>query len=309
MALVLLTNFAQVWHVMVLAAATGCTWAFTLTVKQAYTYDIVGPANALNGLSLAAVGQRVGGVVGAFAGGAIIATVGVGGLYVAVAASYIASVAVLMATRDVGQAASMQREPVLQNLLGYVQLVRQNRTLMILMVLAGTTELFGFTHQTLLPVFAKDVLGVGAMGLGVMAGIRQIGGVVGLLALASLGDFRRKGLLMFLIAIAFGLGQMALSLGGNLLLFLLVLSFVNACASAVDTLYQTLMQSNVRNEERGRATGSWVLSIGVAPAGHVGIGWIAGVLGAPGAILINGSVLTFVGLVSALGLPRVRRLP
>ena len=309
MALVLLTNSAQVWHIMVLAAATGCTWAFTLTVKQAYTYDIVGPANALNGLSLAAVGQRVGGVAGALVGGAILATVSAGGVYIAVAASQLAAVAILMATRDVGQAASTQREPVLQNLIGYFQLIRQNRTLMVLMVLAGMTELFGFTHQTLLPVFAKDVLGVGAMGLGVMTAIRQVGGIVGLLALASLGDFRRKGLLMFIVAAAFGLGQMALSLSDNLLLFLLVLSFISACASAVDTLYQTLMQSNVRNEERGRATGSWVLSIGVAPAGHVSIGWIAGVLGAPGAILINGSVLTFVGLASALGLPRVRRLP
>jgi hypothetical protein len=48
-----------------LAAATGSVWAFTMTVRQAYTYDIVGPDHALNGMSLMALSQRVGGVVGA----------------------------------------------------------------------------------------------------------------------------------------------------------------------------------------------------------------------------------------------------
>ena len=54
--------------------------------------------------------------------------------------------------------------------------------------------------------------------------------------------------------------------------------------------------------------GSWVLSIGVAPVGHVGIGAVAGALGAPGAILVNGSILAFIGISTAIGLPRIRRL-
>jgi hypothetical protein len=101
---------------------------------------------------------------------------------------------------------------------------------------------------------------------------------------------------------------MAFSLAGGIVLFVLVLAFVNASASTVDTLHKTLMQANVPNEQRGRAMGSWVLSIGLAPIGHMGVGAMAGALGAPGALLINGSVLTFVGVAAAIGLPRMRRL-
>ena len=90
--------------------------------------------------------------------------------------------------------------------------------------------------------------------------------------------------------------------------FVLALLFINACASGVDTLYKTLMQSNVPNEQRGRAMGSWVVSIGVAPVGHLSLGAIAGVLGAPGALLINGSLLLGVSIATALGLPNIRRL-
>ena len=78
---------------------------------------------------------------------------------------------------------------------------------------------------------------------------------------------------------------------------------------AVDTVYKALMQENVAEEERGRAMGSWVLSIGTAPVGHLGVGGLAGLLGAPGALLLNGGVLAFVSLGAAIGLPRLRRMP
>ena len=68
------------------------------------------------------------------------------------------------------------------------------------------------------------------------------------------------------------------------------------------------MQSNVPDEQRGLAMGSWVLSIGVAPVGHVGIGALASVLGAPGALLLNGSVLVAVSLAASIKLPNVRNL-
>ena len=308
MAALLVTDVARVWHVIALAVAMGCIWAFTMTLRQAYTYDVVGAEYALNGLALNSLSQRVGGVAGALLAGAIIATLGVGAQYLAVSASYLAGGLVLLAVRGVGRGAATEHEPVLRSLAGYVQLIRGNPTLMMLMLLAAATEVFGFTHQSLLPVFARDELQVGAVGLGIMSAVRQGGGILGLLLLASLGDFRRKGLLMFAAAVGFGLGLMAFSVATNIFVFVLVLAIVNASASVADTLYKTLMQRNVPNEQRGRAMGSWVLSIGTAPAGHIGIGAVAGALGAPAALLINGGILTFIGVTTALGLPRIRRL-
>ena len=77
----------------------------------------------------------------------------------------------------------------------------------------------------------------------------------------------------------------------------------------VDTLYKALMQENVGEEKWGQAMGSCVLSIGIAPVGHLGVGGLAGLLGAPGALLVNGGVLAFVSLGAAIRMPRLRRLP
>ena len=219
---------------------------------------MVGPEHALNGLALSAMSKRIGGIVGAIIAGIIISTVSIGGQYLAISASYLAAVVVMLALRDIGQAAPTQRGSVLDNLVGYIQVLRENRTLRTLMFLTAMTEVFGFTHQSLLPVFARDVLQVGAMGLGFMWAVRQAGGMIALLLLANFGNVNRKGLIMFAAALGFGLGQMAFSLTTNIVVFLVTLAFINACASTADTLYKMLMQSNVSNEERGRAMCTWV---------------------------------------------------
>ena len=308
MAVVLLTGEPPIWAVVVLVAAGGCMLAFTLTTRNAYTYDIVGPEHALNGLSLNQMAMQAGGIGGAIISGALIELVGPGWQYLAVGASYLGSALVLMVIGRSTRTAQPLREPVLQNLVGYLRFLRENRLIFILMCLTSITEVLGFTHMTLLPVFAKEVLHVGPAGLGYLTAVRQAGGLLGLALLANLRDYRRKGLLMFIIATGFGVGLMAFSVSAALVYFIIVLAAVNACAMAVDTLYKTLMQSNVPDEQRGRAMGSWVLSIGVAPVGHLGVGGLATALGAQGALLVNGAVLAGISLVAAIGLPKIRRL-
>ena len=308
MAILLLGGLGNAWLVIALVLALGSTFAFVLTIRQTYTYDIVGPEYALNGLALGAMAMQGGGIAGSLVSGAVIEVAGPGWQFGAAALCYLASAAATLAIGNPGVSARPSAESVLQNLTGYIRLLRNYRLLLVLMVLTAATEILGFTHITLLPVFAKGVLSVGPTGLGIMTAGRQAGGLIGLWLLAGLGNLRKKGLLMFATALGFGLGLMAFSLSGNIYSFLAVLLFVNACAMAVDTLYKTLMQEIVSDEERGRAMGSWVLSIGFAPVGHVGVGALAGAVGAPRALLINGAALAAMSVVSALALPRIRRL-
>ena len=308
MAVLILADSANVWAVMALVAAHGSAFAFALTIRQAYTVDIVGPRQALNGLALSSIAMLAGGVAGSAVSGVLIEGWGAGWQYVVVTACYVAAGVTLFAVRTSQPAVQAMRQSVFRGLVGSIRLLRQNRSLLILMGLASITEVFGFTHMTLLPILAKDVLGVGPAGLGVMTAVRQGGGLAGLVILASLADYRRKGLLMFVTAGLFGLALVALSQSVNLYVFLAALVVVNACAHAVDTLYKTLMQSVVGEEQRGRAMGAWVLSIGTAPPGHLGLGGLAAALGAQGALLVNGAVLAIFSLLAAAGLKDTRRL-
>ena len=308
MALLLLGGLTNVWVVIALVSALGSMLAFTITVRQTYTFDIVGSGLSLNGLALGAMAMQGGGIVGSLASGALIEVAGTGWQFVAAGVCYLCAAVPTLALSSPGRSARLPATSVLRNLTGYVSLVRSRRFLLALMFLTAATEVLGFTHMTLLPVFAREVVHVGPTGLGIMTAVRQTGGLLGLWLLAGLGTSRKKGLMMFATAMGFGGGLMAFSLSGNIYSFLGVLLFVNACAMAVDTLYKTLMQELVSDEERGRAMGSWVLSIGFAPVGHVGVGALAGVVGAPRALLINGAILSAVSFIAALGMPNIRRL-
>ena len=305
---VLIADAAQLWHILVLITIGGCVTAFQMTTRQSLTYDIVGPRLALNGLALNSVSMQAGTVVGSLLSGVIISEYGAGGQFVVIGAMYFASVVFLLPVRTRREAPVGQRASVTRNLADYAGIMRTNRILVTLMGLAALTEIFGFTHMSLLPVIAKDVLGLGPVGLGVMTAARQIGGIAGLLALSSMGGYRRKGLLMFGIMVVFGVSLMALLISTNLVHYVAMLTLATGCAMAVDTLYMTLMQENVPDEQRGRAMGAWTLSIGVAPVGHLGLGGLAGAVGAPLALFASGSVLAVTSLVSAVALPRIRRL-
>ena len=305
----LIIGYDQIWIIIAIATITGATFAFVLTLRQAYTFDIVGASLSLNGLSMLQIASQTGGVFGALISGILISKLGAGPQFVVIGLTYLISFLVLFGASESGQAASRRRESLNSNFKGYIDLIKEYPVLLILMCLASITEIFGFTHMSLIPVFAKEVLSVGPIGLGILTAIRLVGGFLGLFALALLGDYNKKGQLMFYIVVFFGVGQIFLSFSDNLYLFAIFLLFVNACAMSVDTLYKTLMQQNVPNEQRGRAMGSWVLSIGTAPIGHLGIGGIATAFGAPMAVLFNGVMLTAAGISTFICLPKIRKLP
>jgi len=305
----LILGFENVWLVVILATVAGAAQAFMLTLRQSYTYDIVGHQNALSGLSMLQIAQTTGALIGSLLAGLLIELIGAGWQFVAMAGTYFGSVVVLFGAQSSGQLFVERTAPAGFNIADYFKLLRDYPTLTILMFLASITEIFGFSHMTLIPVFAKDVLDLGSVGLGVLTSIRQFGGFLGLFALTILGDFRKKGLLMFIIVISFGLCQMTVFTSNGAIMFAVTLMILNGCAMAVDTLYKTLMQQNVPNEHRGKAMGTWVLSIGTGPLGHLGVGALAGSYGAPVAILFNGVVLSSAGIISALALPKIRKLP
>ena len=309
MAAALLADLARLWQILALTALNGCATALLMTTRQSLTYDIVGAKLALNGMSLNSVSMQVGLVCGSLLSGIIISAIGAGGQFLVIGLVYLASGVFALFIRPAAGAREHPPQSVVRVLAEYVGIMRRNPTLVTLMLLTGINELFGFTHMSLLPVIAKEVLGLGAVGLGVLTGVRQVGGIAGQIGLAALGNFRRKGMLMFAVMAAFGVCLMALVMVTDVVYYVAVLSLATACAMCVDTLHMTLMQENVAEHERGRAMGAWTLSIGVAPVGHLGLGALAGAIGAPWALFVSGTVLLGASAATAAGLPRIRRLP
>jgi hypothetical protein len=160
----------------------------------------------------------------------------------------------------------------------------------------------------MLPILAKEVLQVGAGGLGVLTAFRFLGGVLGVSGLTALGARQRSGRTLLVALTLFGAGQVLLAYAPTFWFAVGCVVFINVMATATDVLHQTLLQFSVTNEQRGRAMGSWIIGTGVAPIGHLEVGTLASFTSAHVALLTNGLALMLLTLGMAVSIPRLWRL-
>ena len=303
-----LFDLLGLWQLLVLTFAVGSFRAVHITTRQSFTVDIVGQENALNGLSFMSMSMRAGSIVGALSAGFATAHWGAGYGYILLGGFYLLSTIALLPLRSSGQAAPKERVPILENIREFIVEIRHNRILLVLVVITAAVEVLGFSHQVVLPTMAKEVFGVGAAGLGVLTAFRGVGGVLGLILLAALGEVRRKGLLFLVVLHVFGGAMVFLGFAPTFAIAILAVTLVNAMTAMSDVLSQILVQLNVRNEMRGRAMGSWLVAVGTGPLGHMQLGGLVAIFSVGVALSTNGIGLFVLAVGVTLLSPRFRRL-
>ncbi len=303
-ALMVLAGALAVPAILVLSFVFGTIDSARIVATQAYAYDLVGPENATGGLALSNLGSALFGSVGALLGGLLIGWGGLGSGF------GVAAVAWLVGALLLGRRTAPARPTVLPD--GPVDppvdrpepsprraltLLGRNRDLRWILALVVVVEVFGFSSLALTPTFARDVLQVGAVGLGVLVAGRSLGAVVGLLGLVRIGAMTRTGAAMLVGSVAFGTALVVFGLSALPPLSLVVIFVVGAAAAGVDTFAQTLLQHATEDAERGAAMGVWLFGVGLGPIGVIGLGAAATVFGAPAAQVAFGLVLIALSVV------------
>ena len=304
-ALLVASGIINVPLTIALGMSFGIAQAFLFTVRHPYIYDIVGPTRAMNGIALNNLAFWGMGIPGSVFGGGLIAWLGADGAFYAMGAGYFLALVLFLWLRT---GSTYAIGGMLTNFFGGFRLIKQNRTVAMLFGLVFITEILAFSHFAVLPVFAVDVFGVGARGLGLMMGLQSLGSLVGLLGLVALGNISYKGKLLLTASAVFGIGLVGFAISPSFLLGLAAITLTGIVMGAFDTLQQTTLQLNVSEEERGRAVGIWVLGLGIGPLGHVQVGALAQVISAPTALVINGGSLALIVLAIAAASPRLRRV-
>ena len=299
---------AELWELLALTIVGGGLTTFYQTAKASFVYDIVGPELAVQGLTMINLARRLGGVVGPIAAGIITERLGADVAFFVLAGIHVLTAATMLLVRSRGQAAPLRGRSAWESLQGFATEIRSNRALLALGISTASLEVLGFSHMVILPSLARDVMGLGAEGLGLMSGIRSLGGVVGIVLLAAHPGVKRKGLLYLGAIFLFGGCLVSLGFAPNILLVLLILAVVNAAMALTDILSQSLMQLSVPNELRGRAMGSWVLAIGMGPLGSLQMGALASLAGVAFALSFNGVGLMALAFALGVFIPRMRRM-
>lgn len=105
---------------------------------------------------------------------------------------------------------------------------------------------------TLLPIFALDILKVGATGLGILQAAPSVGAVLMALVQTRLPPWRKAGRALFVAVACFGLATVVFGLSHSFLVSLVALAVLGACDNVSVIIRHTLLLTRVPDEMRGR---------------------------------------------------------
>jgi hypothetical protein len=285
----------------------GCARALQQVTQQAHVHDLVGVPRLTEALGALGIAMRFGGLAGALLTGQLIGSLGPGPAYLAAAAACLVGTLVLPR-----RASHVVRSPAIavsvwDGLVGFLAAARAEPRLPFFMTLTAAGEVLGFSHQAVLPSLARDVLHVGPEGLGAMTAARQVGGIIGVLGVGRLSQTGGLPTLFVSVLGLFGAGVAGLGLAPGYTAVLSLLLVVNGLGAVSDILGQSLMQQSVPAALRGRASGAWVVAVGVGPVGQLQIGALVSWLGVAAALGLSGAALACVAVGARILIARARR--
>lgn len=302
-------GWVQVWHVYAFAFLMGCGTSSQQTLRQAAIPGTVPREDLMNAIALSSAAFNLTRILGPAVGGALIALVGMAGNFFIQSGCYIWATVSLGGIRNPLRPGGEQRsQPMHSAFLEGVRYVRQDRQVLSLIVIGLLPFFLAMPVNSLMPIFAKDVLHMGPEGLGFLLSSMGGGALLGSLMLATLGNVHRKGLVAFLGLAMMGMGLVFFGFSQWLPLSVLLLIIVGAGQMTFMATNNTLIQSVVSDQYRGRVMSIYSLDHGLVPLGSLLAGVLATYITAPWAVVAMGAGLLILAFGASLALPSVRRL-
>jgi predicted MFS family arabinose efflux permease len=246
-------------------------------------------------------------ILGPAAAGVLIAWIGIGQAFFVTAVGFALS-ALLIATLRLDPLERGATETY-GGVLDGVRYILRDRLFFATIGLSFFTSIFGMAYQTLLPVFAKDVLDIGSTGFGLLETAVGVGGFLGTLAMIKVGGRPSSGIVMLAAAAVFGLFIAGFAASRDFERSAALLFCAGFCSSMYLNIGMTTLQVLVPDELRGRVMGVWSMTWFLSAVGGLPASALAEWIGAPWTVALGAlSVTAFASLVFLLS-AELRRLP
>jgi MFS family permease len=282
--------------------------ALNAPTYQAAVRDLSHREDTLNAIALNSIQFNLSRVVGPSLAGFVIAGMGVGACFYLNALSYVPLLFVIWRVRF------PLRESREANALGAemaegFRYVWGHRSLLVLILLVAIVSMFGLPYLVMMPSFARDVLKVGATGLGYLVAAAGLGALLGGIHLAMFKPHWRRGPLVLGAAVVFFTAILLFCFSRQPVISALLLAVVGgALVSSVATI-NSLIQTLVPDSIRGRILSMHTMAfLGFTPLGSLLVGAVAERWGAPIALALSSGVALLLTIITAVLAPAIRRL-
>ena len=290
--LLALTDQLQFWHLYVLSFASGTLSAFSIPARHALFAGLVPRSSMQSAVTLNAVAVRSGALIGPSIGGVALAYGGYAFPFFINAAGFIGMLLALASMRLPSRQTDTASSPtnLWHGMTSGLDFVWRNPLLKVALGLEIVSGVFGH-NVALITVIARDAIGTGPEGLGLLLSALGAGGLLGMVFMVAF-EVKRHVHVILSAGTAYAALLTAFALSPWLGLSMILLFALGAADGIWAVTRNTLAQLLVPDALRGRVMSVVVMATrGSAPLGRVQGGFLAGLVGGPAAVLVGAAVI------------------
>ena len=285
--LLLIYNHLDLWHLAIAAMFNGILQSVRIPTGNSIVFSIVGSKSILNALASQLIGFNTSRMIGSILAGTVISVFGIEFSYLLVMlSSWIG--AVLFLFMGGNYESIVKSDSFWKSLREGIKYSWNDKSILLLLFISALIELFGFSFFIMLPIIAKEILGLNAQGLGYLSAANALGSTISTIFVASLGDFKYKPHLLLFSAICVGVSLMIFAFTDFIILSFILSFIIGAFLMSYDASMGSLLQLLCTDEIRGRVLGLYGLTFGFTPLGGFFMGAISSIFSPAMALGISG---------------------
>ena len=300
MAALVWTKIVQPWHIIGLAVLSGINMAFDMPARQSFVIEMTSREDLMNAISLNSSAFNCARIIGPSFAGLLMAHISITSCFLFDALSYIPVIAGLLLMRLAKKENEIASSggAIGQVLEGFRYVWGHSRVLTILSLFT-VVGVFGWSYSVLLPAFAQDILHLGPNGYGLLMGGSGVGALLAALTVASAGHILPTRTMALGGVWVFSVALVLFAYTRNIYLGVLLLALVGFGLVLYFSTSNTVLQSIVPDEMRGRVMGIWALIFGgMIPLGSLEAGLMADWLGTPATMAIGALICALAAFVT-----------
>lgn len=290
------TGSINIWILLLTTFIDGSCTSFRFVCGGTITMDLVGSKDLSRATAINFSCMTITGIFITAIGGNLIDRYGFESTYLLMSiCAFISSVILMLGLPSISKNITDGNRTSIQELRDGISYIKQNKRIRSLLLLGLSSEVFGWAHESMVPVVTKYVLEGGSVELGYILASGQVGALISTLVLSNYRIKKNRTLILYLTYILFGLFLIGFVWSKILLLSMLLYCLVFLAVATYEVVLHSLMQTIVPNVMRGRVVSFQILTWGATGISGFMLGVLAGFTSPPIAITINTSILVLNG--------------
>lgn len=289
------TGVVQYWHIILLTLALGCASAVDMPTRQAYVIELVGREDVVNAVGLSSAIYNLARILGPAIAGIMMAGFGIEWCFFVNGLGFITVIISLFMIKATGCSNTCKNDSrlnIFKDIKDGLLYIRKTPILLKTSLIILFVTVVSFNYNVLIPVFAREILGLREQGFGILLSSLGAGSLIGALIVSTKGKKSPTTKSLVFSSIILGLCLFAMGFANSIFSASIILGLCGVFNLWFFTNANSILQLHSSDEFRGRVMGVYAMVFaGTIPIGNLVSGFVTERISADNTFLYMGAII------------------